>query len=378
MKVAVVNLVVDQALQTPDAVLDTYHSLTGWSEALVSAGASVSVVQAFTDVADVQRAGVEYRFCRPASSRLVLGTEVSAAVLRCGADLVHVNGLDAPLQIWWLRRILPASTAIVVQDHAAVPSRAVSVKAPIRRRAMAAADAFLFTSLAQARPWLDAGFIGEPRQVYEVLEASTRLEACGRDAARARTGLSGSPSMLWVGRLVPNKDPLTVLSGFERALADLPDATLTMIFGDGALLPEVERRIASAGLAGRVRLVGRVPHAELASWYSAADLFVLGSHREGSGYAAIEGCACGVVPVLTNIPSFRAITGGGAVGAIWRTGDAADLAATLVRVARADLPAHRMRVREHFDESLSWHAVGRQALAVYRRVLDGRRRARTA
>ena len=34
----------------------------------------------------------------------------------------------------------------------------------------------------------------------------------------------------------------------------------------------------------------------------AADIFTLGSHREGSGYALTEALACGLPPVVTDIP----------------------------------------------------------------------------
>lgn len=378
MKVVVVNLAFDLGLASPDALLDAYHSLRGWSEAVRAAGAAVSVVQAFHVDAQVHRAGIDYRLCRMTGSRLVLGAAVLKAVVDADADLVHLNGLDAPMQIWWLRRGLAGRTALVVQDHASLPSRAGTVKAPIRRRAMAAADGFLFTSAAQAKPWLDGGFIAEPSQIHEVLEASTALAPIDRGEARGHTGVAGAPAVLWVGRLTPNKDPLTVLAGFERAALELPDATLTMIFADGALLSDVQARIqASPVLAPRVRLVGGVPHADLAAWYSAADLFVLGSHREGSGYAAIEACACGAVPVLTDIPSFRMLTGGEAVGALWRPGERAALAGALVRLAHANLASERTRVIEHFAESLSWRAVGDRAVDVYRRVIEARRRARS-
>ena len=45
------------------------------------------------------------------------------------------------------------------------------------------------------------------------------------------------------------------------------------------------------------------------NYYGAADVFVSGSHSEGSGYALIEAMSAGVVPVVTDIPSFRAIAG---------------------------------------------------------------------
>ena len=58
----------------------------------------------------------------------------------------------------------------------------------------------------------------------------------------------------------------------------------------------------------------------MTTFYSAADLFVVGSHHEGSGYALMEACACGAVPVVTGIPTFRLLTGSGSIGALWTPG----------------------------------------------------------
>ena len=117
-----------------------------------------------------------------------------------------------------------------------------------------------------------------------------------------------------------------MLDAFERALADLPDATLTMIFGTSELFDEVARadRAIARVERDRVRLAGAVPHDRMAAFFSAADLFVVGSHHEGSGYSLMEACACGAMPVVTGIPTFRLLTGNGSIGALWTTGDAAD------------------------------------------------------
>ncbi|MEQ1728399.1 MAG: glycosyltransferase family 4 protein [Vicinamibacterales bacterium] len=362
-------------VESPDVLLDTYHTLTGWSEAASCAGLSVSVVQAFSTNAVRRRGNVDYLFCDDGGSRRLSPTMVHAAVAACEPDVVHVNGLDAPIRAWRLRQRLPAHVAIVVQDHASVPPRPFSLKAPLRRRAMRAADAYLFTAPAQATPWVEGGFISAAQPVHSVLEASTEMRPVHRATARALSAVDGAPAILWVGRLDANKDPLTVLDGFEQALASLPGATLTMVFGDDALLPVVTARIAaSTALGGRVRMAGRVPHAQLAAWYSAADVFVLGSRRESCGYALLEACACGAVPVVTDIPSFRTITGEAAIGALWRVGDAAALTSALVGVSRRDLERERQRTRAHFDRHLSWTVVGARARAIYETVVEARRR----
>jgi len=106
---------------------------------------------------------------------------------------------------------------------------------------------------------------------------------------------------------------------------------------------------AARALSDRVRLLGSVEHGRLAAFYSAADLFVLGSHHEGSGYALIEALACGCVPVVTDVPPFRRHHGDGSVGALWPVGDAARCAEALARLARADLPAARAAATAHFE-----------------------------
>jgi glycosyltransferase involved in cell wall biosynthesis len=120
-----------------------------------------------------------------------------------------------------------------------------------------------------------------------------------------------------------------------------------------------------------------VPHDRLAAFYSAADLFVLGSHHEGSGYALLEACACGAVPVVTDIAAFRAITGAGAAGLLWPVDDAAKLAGALAAAARRDRRSERARIRAHFDRALGWPAVARQALSAYEQIVALRRNART-
>lgn len=377
MKLVQVTYVFDGTLASPDALLDRYHTLTGWSEAAREAGLSVSVVQAFTRDARLHRGGVDYRFCRQGRSGSIAVRSLHDAVIACRPDVVHVNGLDAPVQTWRLRRSLPATVALVVQDHAGAPGGRFSLKAPLRRHAMQAADAYLFTSRAQAEPWINRGFIRDATRVYDVLEASTRMQPVDRLTAREVSGIAGAPAVLWVGRLDANKDPLTVLDGFERAAPALPDAALTMVFDGDGLLPAVRQRIAqSAVLAGRVRLAGRVPHAQLVAWYSAADLFVLGSRYEGSGYALIEATACGALPVVTDIAPFRAITGDGAAGLHWAVGDGRSCARALMDAGSRDLPSARRQVREHFVRHLSWDAVGRRALAIYEAVVGGRRAGR--
>ncbi len=382
MKVTAVNWAYDDDLVDEEALLSRYATLTAWSDALREAGASrVTVVQRFHRDGMIVRNRIEYRFCRdgggPRPPAWAASPPVARAVAAAKPDVVHVNGLVFPVQTWRLRQRIPAASALIVQDHAGGPPRAsgawpARIRHAIRRRAMRAPDGYFFTSAEQAEPWRTCGLIGGGQRVHAVNESSTHM--CGQSIAEARriTGMSGDPAILWVGRLNANKDPLCVVDAFAQVRGVLPGATLTMVHGADDLLAAVRQRVAERNLAGSVRLAGAMPHCAMAAFYSGADLFVLGSHHEGSGYALLEACACGAAPAVTDIPAFRALAPDGAAGRLWPVGDSRACAEALVGLAREPCVDRRRRVRAHFQRSLSWSAVARRALAGYELVVGDR------
>jgi glycosyltransferase involved in cell wall biosynthesis len=373
MRIAILNLAWDPALTDPDALLAQYYGLTDWAEVLQSAGADAVVVgQRFGRDATIVRGGVTYRFaCDSGPGRPGLLTGIARLLARLAnecPDVVHINGLGFPRQTCEARWRLPGA-ALVLQDHKDGFHRDPARRA-VLRLGLARADAFFFTTPELADPWRAAGLIGPHQPVYAIVGASTALTR----NPDPRVALPGRPACLWVGRLVGVKDPLSVLDGFERAAVEIGDAHLTFMFQNDELLPAVQARIArSPILRPRVHLAGAIAHDDLAEWYSAADLFVLGSHQEGSGFALVEAMACGAVPVVTDIPAFRGITGGRA-GALWTPGRADELASALVRMARSDLDRARRDTLDQFARHLARPAIGRRAMDAYQEVVDRRRR----
>lgn len=382
LRIVQANAVYDPALRTAEALLEQYHTLTEWSAAMAGAGAVVSVVQRFHTPARVERDGVPYDFVTDQQAPWLLARDAPAAfvdaVAQQSPDVVHVNGLIFPQAVAAIRRAVGDRVTIVAQHHGGeYPVRGSGLVGLWRRRrwhlGLAAADAVSFTAREQAEPWRQAGVLGTQR-VLEIVEAGTTLRAVPRDRARAAIDTAGDPLILWVGRLTTNKDPLTVLDGLERTLPDLPRARVVMVFGDNTLIAAVEERLRSSSvLAARVTLAGQVARDELPNYYAAADVFVSGSHAEGSGYALIEAMSAGVVPVVTDIPSFRVIAG--ECGARWPAGDGAALAAALRRVCQGDLASARDRVRAHYDRTLRWQAIAARTLREYQALVDQRRAA---
>ncbi len=115
------------------------------------------------------------------------------------------------------------------------------------------------------------------------------------DAAKSQLRV-GKPTLVSVGFLVARKRHDLVI----RALAELPDASL-LIAGDGPEKASLQNLAAELGVASRVRFLGLVPQHELPSIYSAADVLVLASSREGWANVLLEAMACGTPVAATRI-----------------------------------------------------------------------------
>jgi glycosyltransferase involved in cell wall biosynthesis len=350
-------------------VFRQWPSLVDVAEAVASAGTRVSVIQATTQPVHVVRNGIGYHFSDirnvdTASSR---GRRFASLIDDIRADVLHVHGLDFAEDAFAISQCLP-HLPILFQDHANRPPR--WWRRPQWRRWYKAASGVAFTAPELAQPFTRAGLLDPDAQVFAIPESSCRFTRGSRARARAETGLYGDPCIVWVGHLSAGKDPMTVLDGVARAATKLPGLKLWCVFGDAPLLPSVQRRIErDPHLSGRVHLLGKVAHQRVEWLMRAADLYVSGSHRESCGYALLEAMACGVTPVVTDIPSFRALTGD--VGHLWPCGDAPALAEMLIRAAKhRQLPE---RVRAHFDATLSFEAVGRQWADAYAQVIDAQR-----
>lgn len=380
LRIVHANAVYDPAAKTAGELLDRYRTLTEWSTAVAGAGAAVHVVQRFRSAGREERDGVPYEFVAdkepPWLSTTGAPPEFIKAIAAQSPDIVHVNGVIFPQLVAGIRAALGNKVAIVVQHHGGeFPIRGSGLVGMWQRqrwrKGLAAADAISFTAAEQADQWREAGVLADQR-ILSIVEASTTMREVTRDRARTAIGATGSPLILWVGRLTSNKDPIAILDGLERALPQLPAAQALMLFGDDTLLAGVEQRVReSAILSARVQLIGRVSQDEIPNYYGAADLFVSGSHSEGSGYALIEAMSAGVVPVVTDIPSFRVIAG--ECGARFPPGDADAFAAALLNTAAADLAPMRAATKARFDRELSWHAIASRTVTEYRKILEVRR-----
>lgn len=363
MRVAQINPFLDPLRRPPEQLLSDWPTLGHCARAAARAGARVDVVQCNSVRGFIRREGVDYHFLPFDAGDGRPSAPLAELLARLQPEVMHLQGLGFAREVRWLTSLQPQAP-LLLQDHAdQPPARPLSW---LRwRRAFARARGLMFQAREQALPFVRRGLVARRTRIYEVPESSCDFQPRDREEARRATGLSGDPCLLWVAHLDANKDPLTVLDGIALAVPRLPGLKLWMCYGRAPLYDLVRERLRDPLLGGRVELLGAVPHARIEMLMSAADFLVQGSHREGSGYSTIEALACGLSPVVTDIPSFRSLVGPLTAARLWPRGDAAALAEALVALARTPVAGRRAAVRSRFDAHCSPAALSRSLAAAY-------------
>lgn len=300
--------------------------------------------------------GVEYFFIRSMAfmSRFPIRSHWLMRKMR--PDVVFVNGFIFPVQLIHLKLVLGNNVKIIVINHAEKPG--TGKRKLLQRIADRYVYKYLFTSREMGLEWVKGGIISTENKIAQVMEASSAFNAVDKRTARQNLGIKDGPVFLFVGRLDENKDPMNVLKAFTAFVAHQSMAKLYMIYHAGKLKPDVEDYCRRTGLLNRfVILVGQVAHAEMQYWYSSADFIVSASHYEGSGVAVCEAMSCGCIPILTNIPSFRAMSGEGRCGFLYEPGDADALLGILLQTKAMDLETEKEKTIQQFRDELSFEAI---------------------
>jgi glycosyltransferase involved in cell wall biosynthesis len=300
--------------------------------------------------------GVHYYCIADGKRKNYFPGKVNRFVKSLQPDTVIVSGLHFPLQVIQLRLLLGKKTKIIAQNHAEKPFE--GIKKYLQRIADRCIDAYFFASPDTGAAWVKKGNLTSAKKVHQVMEVSSVFYPVEKISARSRTQASGDPVFLWAGRLNENKDPLTVAGAFLEFLRVRPTARLYMTYQTEELLQQL-KAIAGRDEGNRnaVVFVGKVPHSEMQYWFNSADFIISGSHHEGSGTAVCEAMSCGCVPVITDIPSFRTITGNGECGFLYKAGDKEALLSALMHAVQADITVKRNKTLDHFRNHLSFEAI---------------------
>jgi len=179
---------------------------------------------------------------------------------------------------------------------------------------------------------------------------------------------TGAKVVLSVGRLDPQKDPLTLLAAFEQVAQQVENSHLLFV-GSGPLEGEIRRRIAASKIGERIHLAGW--QRDVPGILKAADVFALASRFEGMPNAVLEAGAAGVPVVATAAEGVSEILENSQSGWLVGIGDASDLAIAIREaLENADAPARAARLQSVVAAKFTWEAVVAQYDQLYASLLS--------
>jgi glycosyltransferase involved in cell wall biosynthesis len=183
------------------------------------------------------------------------------------------------------------------------------------------------------------------------------------DARRTLQRDPDTPFFLYVGRYAVEKGILDLLDALGELRRQRPDAPFTAaLVGRGDQLERIERRRRELGLEDVVEVHGWLAQDDLATWYSAADLFLMPSRNEPLGKVMLEAMACGTPVLASDSAGPLDHIDEGVNGFLFPRGDVAALAERLVWAI--DHPERLRALREgaerYVHDHLSWERIARR------------------
>lgn len=196
----------------------------------------------------------------------------------------------------WEMAVQSGATYLMIDDFQKAPVRGrIARLRALQRWVCGTAATVIVPSHYLAR--LVQGW-GVPAEHTVVVPNATDIRPSSKtkEEARKTIGISGN-IILSAGRLVPWKGFRMLIKLMPRLLQINQFARLVIV-GDGPQRAELQLVIRNLGLERKVYLVGRVSAADMATYYAAADMFVLNTGYEGFSHQLLEALICGT-PIIT-------------------------------------------------------------------------------
>ncbi len=348
------------------------------AEALMAQGHSVSVLAPADDdtpIPDyITSAGkaipVKYN---GSVARMTFGPRTAAKVRRWlkegEFDVLHLHEPVTPslsmLALWIAR-----GPIVATMHTALIRSRALQAAYPLVRQSLEKISARIAVS-EDARRTLVEHMGGDAVVIPNGVYVDTFEDA---EADPRWVGTPDAPTIAFLGRLDEPRKGLPVLTrAVPEILRAVPGARF-LVAGRGddgrdAALAELGEHAAS------VEFLGSITDEEKAALLSSVDLYIAPqTGGESFGIVLVEAMSAGACVVASDLGAFERVLDDGRAGYVFRVGDSADLARTvLAALADPDDRARRTALASTAVRQYDWSTVTSQVLTVYEMVLEASR-----
>ena len=270
---------------------------------------------------------------------------------------------------WRVPHVTTFHTLAKTKLRARSGERESQLRQDVEALVISSADGIVVSTEEEKRDVI-ALYGAHPRKV-EVIPAGVNLDMFSpmdREEARRDLGIREENVVLYVGRIEPLKG-IDLLIRAASMLECAPDLRVLVVGGGSGGDAETQRLKAIAaevGIRESVTFTGSVPQDSLRAYYSAADAYVLPSHAESFGLAALEAMACAAPVVVSRVGGLKTFIEDGKTGYLvpWRRPES--FARRLdVLLANPDLRRTMGRAAREKALSMSWGRVAERTLDYY-------------
>jgi len=121
-------------------------------------------------------------------------------------------------------------------------------------------------------------------------------------AWRQQQGWNDAIVLLCLRAWEPNYGVDVLARAFVHAAQQNPALRLILL-NEGSEAAKVRSILRAGGVEERVYFGGRIPNADLTTYFGAADLYVSPAHVDGSSVSLLEAMACGLPAIVSDIPA---------------------------------------------------------------------------
>ena len=223
---------------------------------------------------------------------------------------------------------------------------------PLGKWLIRRASTFRVVSTREREKLINLGV--EPQRVWNIgwITDFERFLSADGSAVRARWLDNRFKQLIvFMGRLVPQKDLFTLIEAARLLVPAHPDARF-LVIGRGQLEAQLRESIAAHGLSEEVVLLGPAAYEDVPAYLAAADVLALTTVYEGNARVLAEAAAAGRPAVTADVSGSRDTVLDGESGYVVPVRDARAFADRLGRVLDDPELARRMgeRARQHVLE----------------------------
>jgi L-malate glycosyltransferase len=314
------------------------------------------------------------------SDKQILGDVRGLRIHYLGGNNQRLNKWCLPLAYLKLRRLLKESKPDVLHTlyllpyslhgvilgfhpHMAAAWGSDVLIAPRRSRILRCAVKFILKradSIASVAPHVTEALLelgADKKRIFAaplgVDTTQFNPEVDGRKILK-QLGWQNNPIVISTRSLEPVYNLKMLLDAVPTVLKEKPDARF-IIAGSGTLETQLKQHAKTSGIEYAVKFTGYLPNNQLPEYLAASDIYVSTSLSDGMPVSNLEAMACGVFPIMSDIPAAKQLITHGLNGFIVPAEQPKKLADNIIKAIndrglRGRAAHHNAAfIRENFD-----------------------------